>query len=48
MQAAIFAATGQDLGMVGTSSMAHLVLEPVETGVHFSLRFAGLEVETTG
>ncbi len=26
--AAIFAATGQDLGMVGTSSMAHVVLEP--------------------
>ena len=26
--AAMFAATGQDLGMVGTSSMAHVVLEP--------------------
>jgi len=28
--AALFAATGQDLGMVGTSSMAHDVLEPVD------------------
>jgi hydroxymethylglutaryl-CoA reductase (NADPH) len=27
--AALFAATGQDLGMVGTSSMAHDVLEPL-------------------
>ena len=46
--AAVFAATGQDLGMVGTSSMAHLVLEPVAGGVHFSLRFSGLEVGTVG
>ena len=46
--AAVFAATGQDLGMVGTSSMAQLVLEPVRGGVHFSLRFSGLEVGTVG
>jgi hydroxymethylglutaryl-CoA reductase (NADPH) len=46
--AAVFAATGQDLGMIGTSSMAQLVLEPVAGGVHFSLRFSGLEVGTVG
>jgi len=46
--AAIFAATGQDLGMVGTSSMAHDVLEPVPGGVHLGVRFAGLEVGTVG
>jgi len=46
--AAIFAATGQDLGMVGTSSMAHDVLEQVEGGVHLATRFSGLEVGTVG
>ena len=46
--AAIFAATGQDLGMVGTSSMAHDVLEPVPGGVHLKVRFPGLEVGTVG
>jgi hydroxymethylglutaryl-CoA reductase (NADPH) len=43
--AAIFAATGQDLGMVGTSSMAHGVGRPLEDGsLHVSIRFGGLEV----
>jgi hydroxymethylglutaryl-CoA reductase (NADPH) len=46
--AAIFAATGQDLGMVGTSSMAHGVGQPVEGGLHVSIRFPGLEVGTVG
>jgi hydroxymethylglutaryl-CoA reductase (NADPH) len=46
--AAIFAATGQDLGMVGTSSMAHDVLEPTDDGVHLAIRLAGLEVGTVG
>jgi hydroxymethylglutaryl-CoA reductase (NADPH) len=46
--AAIFAATGQDLGMVGTSSMAHQVLSPVDGGVNLSIRFSGLEVGTVG
>jgi hydroxymethylglutaryl-CoA reductase (NADPH) len=48
--AALFAATGQDLGMVATSSMAHDVLEPLgdEAGIHLAMRFAGLEVGTVG
>jgi hydroxymethylglutaryl-CoA reductase (NADPH) len=48
--AALFAATGQDLGMVGTSSMAHDVLEPLDEdhGIHLAIRFAGLEVGTVG
>lgn len=54
--AAIFAATGQDLGMIGTSSMAHEVLSrtraqtgsETEDGVHISIRFSGLEVGTVG
>jgi hydroxymethylglutaryl-CoA reductase (NADPH) len=46
--AAIFAATGQDLGMVGTSSMAHVTLEPVDDGVHLAIRLSGLEVGTVG
>jgi len=46
--AALFAATGQDLGMVGTSSMAHDVLEPVDGGIHLAIRFSGLEVGTVG
>ena len=46
--AAIFAATGQDLGMIGTSSMAHGTGRPVEGGLNCSLRLAGLEVGTVG
>jgi hydroxymethylglutaryl-CoA reductase (NADPH) len=46
--AAVFAATGQDLGMVGTSSMAHGTGRRVEGGVHASIRFPGLEVGTVG
>jgi hydroxymethylglutaryl-CoA reductase (NADPH) len=47
--AAVFAATGQDLGMVGTSSMAHGVEQRVEgEGLHVSIRFPGLEVGTVG
>jgi hydroxymethylglutaryl-CoA reductase (NADPH) len=46
--AAIYAATGQDLGMVGTSSMAHGTGRVVEGGFHCSTRFPGLEVGTVG
>jgi hydroxymethylglutaryl-CoA reductase (NADPH) len=46
--AALFAATGQDLGMVGTSSMAHGTGHRVEGGIHCALRLAGLEVGTVG
>ncbi len=46
--AAIFAATGQDLGMVGTSSMAHEILEPVDDGIHLTIRLSSLEVGTVG
>jgi hydroxymethylglutaryl-CoA reductase (NADPH) len=46
--AAIFAATGQDLGMVGTSSMAHGTGRRVEGGLHASIRFGGIEVGTVG
>ncbi len=46
--AALFAPTGQDLGMVGTSSMAQDVVEAVPGGVHVGMRFAGLEVGTLG
>jgi len=46
--AAIFAATGQDLGMVGTSSMAHGTARQVDGGLHASVRFPGLEVGTIG
>lgn len=46
--AAIFAATGQDLGMVGTSSMAHEILERVEDGIHLAIRLPALEVGTVG
>jgi hydroxymethylglutaryl-CoA reductase (NADPH) len=46
--AAIFAATGQDLGMVGTSSMAHGTARRVDGGLHASIRFPGLEVGTVG
>jgi hydroxymethylglutaryl-CoA reductase (NADPH) len=46
--AAIFAATGQDLGMVGTSSMAHGTARRVEGGLQASVRFGGIEVGTVG
>jgi len=47
--AAIFACTGQDLGMVGTSSMAHGTAQRTEDGgLHAAIRFPGLEVGTVG
>jgi hydroxymethylglutaryl-CoA reductase (NADPH) len=46
--AAVFAATGQDLGMVGTSSMAHGTARRVDGGLHATIRFPGLEVGTVG
>jgi hydroxymethylglutaryl-CoA reductase (NADPH) len=46
--AAIFAATGQDLGMVGTSSMAHGAARRVDEGLQVSIRLPGLEVATIG
>jgi hydroxymethylglutaryl-CoA reductase (NADPH) len=46
--AAMFAATGQDLGLVGTSSMAHGTEQRVEGGLHVSIRFPGIEVGTVG
>ena len=46
--AAIFAATGQDLGMIGTSSMAHGAARRVESGLQVSIRLPGLEVATLG
>jgi hydroxymethylglutaryl-CoA reductase (NADPH) len=46
--AAIFAATGQDLGMVGTSSMAHGTGRRVEGGLNATIRLPGLEVATVG
>ena len=46
--AAIFAATGQDLGMVGTSSMAQGTARRVAGGLHATIRFGGLEVGTVG
>jgi hydroxymethylglutaryl-CoA reductase (NADPH) len=46
--AAIFAATGQDLGMVGTSSMAQGTARLVDGGLQATIRFGGLEVGTVG
>ena len=46
--AAIFTATGQDIGMVGTSSMAHGTGRRVDGGLQVSIRFPGLEVGTVG
>jgi hydroxymethylglutaryl-CoA reductase (NADPH) len=46
--AAIFTATGQDIGMVGTSSMSHGTGRRVDGGMHVSIRFPGLEVGTVG
>jgi hydroxymethylglutaryl-CoA reductase (NADPH) len=46
--AALFAATGQDLGLVATSSMAHGAEQRVDGGLHVSIRFPGIEVGTVG
>lgn len=46
--AAIFAATGQDLGMVGTSSMAHGTAARADGGLNVAIRLPGLEVGTVG
>jgi hydroxymethylglutaryl-CoA reductase (NADPH) len=46
--AALFTATGQDIGMVGTSSMAHGTAHRTEAGLHVSMRLASLEVATVG
>jgi hydroxymethylglutaryl-CoA reductase (NADPH) len=46
--AAMFAATGQDLGMVGTSSMCHGAARRVDEGLQVSIRLPGLEVATIG
>ena len=46
--AAVFAATGQDLGMVGTSSMAQGTARRVAGGLQATIRFGGLEVGTVG
>lgn len=46
--AALFIATGQDVGMVGTSSMAHGTARRVADGLHVSIRLPGLEVATVG
>ncbi len=47
--AALFACTGQDLGMVGTSSMAHGTAHRTEDGgLQAAIRFPGLEVGTVG
>lgn len=46
--AAIFLTTGQDLGMVATSSMAHASIQETPDGVSFSLQLGGIEVGTVG
>jgi hydroxymethylglutaryl-CoA reductase (NADPH) len=46
--AAMFIATGQDVGMVGTSSMAHGTALQVDGGLNVSIRLASLEVATIG
>ena len=46
--AAVFTATGQDIGMVGTSSMAHGTARRVEGGLHSAIRLPNLEVATVG
>jgi len=46
--AAIFATTGQDLGMVATSSMAHATIQRLPDGASFSLQMGGIEVGTVG
>lgn len=46
--AAMFLTTGQDLGMVGTSSMAHATIQRLPDGAAFSLQLGGIEVGTVG
>ncbi len=47
--AAIFLVTGQDLGMVATSSMAHATIQQLpDGGAAFSLQLGGIEVGTVG
>jgi hydroxymethylglutaryl-CoA reductase (NADPH) len=46
--AAVFTATGQDIGMVGTSSMAHGTAYRVDGGLHSAIRLSSLEVATVG
>jgi hydroxymethylglutaryl-CoA reductase (NADPH) len=46
--AAIFAATGQDLGMVGTSSMSQVTATRTTDSLHLAIRFSGIEVGTIG
>jgi hydroxymethylglutaryl-CoA reductase (NADPH) len=46
--AAMFIATGQDVGMVGTSSMAHGTAYRVEDGLQVAIRLPGLEVASVG
>jgi len=46
--AAIYIATGQDVGMVGTSSMAHGTAQRVEAGLNVSIRLPNVEVATVG
>jgi hydroxymethylglutaryl-CoA reductase (NADPH) len=46
--AAVFAATGQDLGMIGTSSMAHGAGRRIDGALNVSIRLPGLEVATVG
>ncbi|NMP23383.1 3-hydroxy-3-methylglutaryl-CoA reductase [Sulfobacillus harzensis] len=46
--AALFLTTGQDLGMVGTSSMAHATIQALPDGAAFSLQLGGIEVGTVG
>ena len=46
--AAVFLATGQDLGMVATSSMAHATIQETPDGASFSLQLGGIEVGTVG
>lgn len=47
--AALYACTGQDLGMVGTSSMAQgTARRTADGGLHATIRFGGLEVGTVG
>lgn len=46
--AAMFLTTGQDLGMVGTSSMAHATIQELPDGASFSLQLGGIEVGTIG
>lgn len=45
---ALFLVTGQDMGMVATSSMAQATVNRTAGGITFSLRFSGLEVGTVG